>query len=316
MPQEKTYASTASYFMKNADNRPRSGSLKRKNDSPPQQRKAPRLNVGAIRQDVEDFESRLSNCQWKGNAQENFKKLYSAFSVMSTVVLKLVDEVEYLREESETSNTNYAKVAAASSKLQKDNARLGLGRELEESDRTAKILDLGFTCKVDEISDMPKKIRETFSEDTEANNWLHDSVISPMFPEGKPNKADKEKDLKVGCLIKCKSSDSKKNLCDALSKLDQGYAFRYHFPQKLMSYVNRIRKDFKEIKATGVDFSTAHLLIRPNRNYSGLALKYRKVASDKWTFIGNVELMSDIPKEDEDVEIVLPHQELFSKFFQ
>ena len=292
---------------------PRSESLKRKSESPGgEPRKAARLNTDGLREKVESFIDEFQTKPKNGQNNDNVARLFMAVSVLSTMVIELVDEVETLQTESKASSTNYAKVVADNAKIRKDNERIGLGKELEDADKTAKIIDLGFTCKNNEIGDLPKKIREKLAEDPVIKNWLHDSLISPIFPEGKPSKNDKDKDLKVGCLIKCKSTDNKQSLIKTINEKFPDFNVRYHFPSKLMKYVKKIREDFKNIKTSDFDPKNAHLLIRPNRNYNGLNLKYRKKQGDGWTFIGNVDLVTDFSDEGLD-DLILPHCPLFKK---
>ena len=283
---------------------------KRKNDSPGgESRKAAKVDVESLRGEVASYLDDIKRKPPKNN-NDSVTKLFTAFSAVSMLVLKLIDEVETLQEESEASSNNYAKVVADNAKIKKDSERGLLGKELEDADKTLKIMDIGLVCKGSELSDLPKKIREKLSKETVTNNWLHESTISPIFPEGKINKNDKEKEYKVGCLIKCKSSDSKKQLNEAIKNEFPNFNFRYHFPSKLMKYVKQIREDFKKTKTNEFDASTAHLLIRPNRNFNGLSLKYRKTSNDSWVYIGNVELRADGTDEGTDGE-ELPHVALF-----
>ena len=104
------------------------------------------------------------------------------------------------------------------------------------------------------------------------------------------DKKDSGREVKVGAIIKCRTLDNKQRLNEEL--INKKFETHYHFPSKIMPLIRRICDDFKKISNVGFDPTTAHLLIRPNKNCSGLVLKYRTSKDRKWSHIGSTGILT------------------------
>ena len=269
------------------------------------------MDTDRIRSELDSFAKEFGDLgNHRGNITKDMhSKLFTAFSVLCNIVFELTDEIDNMKKDSFEAKRSYAQVVSDTDMLKRDKAKTTVCKDLEEADRTAKVMDLGISCKANELKDMHTVIRAKLHEDVELNNWLLDSSITPIFTSGKPDPKSPDQSYSVGTLIRCKSADHKKNLLEAIATKHPTWKTPYHFPSKLIPSIRKIRNDFSNLETTLFDPKSAHLLIRPNRSFSGLILKYRKAIGDKWVHLGNIDI--NIDAADSGSKYLGDHKKIF-----